>query len=85
ASSSSSLPSNTMPNPKGEAKAIITRSGVSYKGPSIPPSGVEQEPTEATKDTELASTKDIQPPSVQVPDKEQIDEPFVVPKAKANL
>nr|GFD06858.1 hypothetical protein [Tanacetum cinerariifolium] len=26
-SSSSSLPSNTIPNPKGEAKAITTRSG----------------------------------------------------------
>nr|GEU67706.1 reverse transcriptase domain-containing protein [Tanacetum cinerariifolium] len=84
-SSSSSLPSNTIPNPKGEAKAIITRSGVSYKGPSIPPPGVEQEPTEATKDTELPSTEDIQPPSVQVQE-EPIYEPFVViSKAKANL
>nr|GEU53428.1 reverse transcriptase domain-containing protein [Tanacetum cinerariifolium] len=51
---SSSLPSNTIPNPKGEAKAITTRSGMSYKEPPIPPPGVEQqEPTEATKDTEL--------------------------------
>nr|GEZ77295.1 reverse transcriptase domain-containing protein [Tanacetum cinerariifolium] len=40
---------------------------------------------EVTKDTELPGTEDIQPPSVQVPDKEQIDEPVVVPKAKANL
>nr|GEX81861.1 hypothetical protein [Tanacetum cinerariifolium] len=71
-SSSSSLPSNTIPNPKGEAKAITTKSGVSYKGPSIPPPGVEQEPTEATKDTELPSTEDIQSPSVQVPKKEPI-------------
>nr|GEW58026.1 reverse transcriptase domain-containing protein [Tanacetum cinerariifolium] len=62
-SSLSSLPSNTIPNPKGEAKAIITRSGMSYKEPSIPPPGEEQqEPTEATKDTELPSTEDIQPP-----------------------
>nr|GFA99851.1 hypothetical protein [Tanacetum cinerariifolium] len=46
-SSSSSLSSNTIPNPKGEAKAITTRSGMSYKEPSIPPPGVEeQEPTE---------------------------------------
>nr|GEZ40231.1 reverse transcriptase domain-containing protein [Tanacetum cinerariifolium] len=88
-SSSSSLPSNTILNPKGEAKAITTRSGMSYKEPSIPPPGVEQqEPTEATKDTELSSTKDIQPPSVQVQEKEKepIEEPSVViPKAKANL
>nr|GEX40487.1 reverse transcriptase domain-containing protein [Tanacetum cinerariifolium] len=30
------LSSNTIPNPKGEMKAITTRSGVSYEGPSIP-------------------------------------------------
>nr|GFC65144.1 reverse transcriptase domain-containing protein [Tanacetum cinerariifolium] len=41
-SSSSSLPSNTIPNPKGEAKAITTRSGMSYKEPPIPPPGVDQ-------------------------------------------
>nr|GEU91822.1 reverse transcriptase domain-containing protein [Tanacetum cinerariifolium] len=43
ASSSSSLPSNTIPIPKGEAKAIIARSGISYDGPPIPPPGVEKE------------------------------------------
>nr|GFA64327.1 hypothetical protein [Tanacetum cinerariifolium] len=37
-STSSSLPSKTIPNPKGEAKAITTRSGMSYKEPPIPPS-----------------------------------------------
>nr|GFB38637.1 reverse transcriptase domain-containing protein [Tanacetum cinerariifolium] len=42
-SSSSSLPSNTIPNPKGEAKAITTRSGMSYKEPPIPPSGANQQ------------------------------------------
>nr|GEU69199.1 reverse transcriptase domain-containing protein [Tanacetum cinerariifolium] len=88
-SSSSSLPGNTIPNLKGEAKAITTRSGMSYKEPPIPPSGVEQqEPTKETIDTKLPSPKDIQPPLVQVEvqvDK-PIEEPFVViPKAKANL
>nr|GEY54186.1 reverse transcriptase domain-containing protein [Tanacetum cinerariifolium] len=59
-SSSSSLPSNIIPNPKGEAKAITTRSGMSYKEHPIPPPGVEQqEPTEETTDTELPSTEDI--------------------------
>nr|GEY39719.1 reverse transcriptase domain-containing protein [Tanacetum cinerariifolium] len=38
-SSSSSLPSNTIPNPKEEAKAITTRSEMSYKEPPIPPPG----------------------------------------------
>nr|GEV58981.1 reverse transcriptase domain-containing protein [Tanacetum cinerariifolium] len=88
-SSSNSLLSNTIPNPKGEAKEITTRSGMSHKEPPIPPPGVEQqEPTEVTKDTELPSTEDIQPPSVQVQVQEDkpIEEPSVViPKAKANL
>nr|GEX26494.1 hypothetical protein [Tanacetum cinerariifolium] len=77
ASSSSSLPCNTIPNPINEAKAITTRSGISYDGPLIPPPVVEKEP-EATKDTELSSTENIQPPSVQVheKDKEPVDEPF---------
>ncbi|GJX07932.1 hypothetical protein Tco_0195864 [Tanacetum coccineum] len=44
-----------------EAKAITTRSGVSYDGPPIPPPVVEKE-SEVTKDTELPSTEDIQPP-----------------------
>nr|GEV10809.1 reverse transcriptase domain-containing protein [Tanacetum cinerariifolium] len=46
------------------------------------------EPTEVTNDTELSSTEDIQPPSVQVQEKEEepIEKPSVViPKAKANL
>nr|GFA75234.1 reverse transcriptase domain-containing protein [Tanacetum cinerariifolium] len=92
-SSLSSLPSNTIPNPKGEAKAITTRSGMTYKEPPIPPPGVEEhELTEEATDTELPSTKDIQPPlvqvqvQVQVQEDKQIEEPSVViPKAKANI
>ncbi|GKC83129.1 reverse transcriptase domain-containing protein [Tanacetum coccineum] len=39
ASSSGSglLPSNTVANPRGDLKAITTRSGISYDGPPIPP------------------------------------------------
>ncbi|GJV78584.1 reverse transcriptase domain-containing protein [Tanacetum coccineum] len=85
ASSSSSLPSNTIPNPRNEAKAITTRSGASYDGPLIPPPVVEKE-SEVTKDTELPSTEDIQPPLVQEQTKEPIEEPsFVANKAKPNL
>nr|GFA03988.1 hypothetical protein [Tanacetum cinerariifolium] len=86
-SSSSSLPSNTIPNPKREAKAITTRSGMSYKEPPIPPPSVEeQEPTEETTDTELPSTEDIQPLLVQVQEDKPIEKPsIVIPKAKANL
>nr|GFC19417.1 reverse transcriptase domain-containing protein [Tanacetum cinerariifolium] len=86
ASSLSSLPSNTIPNPRNEAKAITTRSGISYHGPPILPLVIEKKP-EATKDTELPSTENIQPPSVQVheKDKEPNDKPFIVPKTKTNF
>ncbi|GJQ90947.1 reverse transcriptase domain-containing protein [Tanacetum coccineum] len=85
-SSSSSLPSNTIPNPRNETKAITTRSGVSYDGPPIPPPVVEKE-SEVTKDTELPSTEDIQPPPFvheQTKDKEPIKEPSSN-KTKPNL
>ncbi|GKF10384.1 reverse transcriptase domain-containing protein, partial [Tanacetum coccineum] len=49
-----SLPSNTVANPRGDLKAITTRSGISYDGPPILlfplPKVVEREP-EVTKDT----------------------------------
>nr|GEY14001.1 hypothetical protein [Tanacetum cinerariifolium] len=82
ASNSSSLPSNTIPNPRIEAKAITTRSGISYDGPLIPQPVMEKEP-EATKDAELPSTENIQPSSVQI--QEPDNEPFVVTKPKANF
>ncbi|GJS62775.1 reverse transcriptase domain-containing protein [Tanacetum coccineum] len=63
-------------------------SGVHTLGPPIPPPVVEKE-SEVTKDTELPSTEDIQPPPFvqeQTKDKEPIEEPsFVANKAKPNL
>nr|GFA79068.1 DNA-directed DNA polymerase [Tanacetum cinerariifolium] len=56
-SSSGTLPSNTIANPKSDLKAITTRSGVLYDGPQIPPLVVENE-LEATKDT-LNPTKTL--------------------------
>ncbi|GJR66013.1 reverse transcriptase domain-containing protein [Tanacetum coccineum] len=83
-SGSGSLPSNTIANPKGDVKAITTRSGVSYNGPqtSSPPKEKENEP-EVTKDTVQPSIENIQPPVVQTDD--QIGEPVVVPKTKPTL
>ncbi|GJY52642.1 hypothetical protein Tco_0443489 [Tanacetum coccineum] len=56
ASTSGTLPSNTIPNPKGEMKAITTRSGVAYEGPSIPtnpsPKKVVEREIEETTDKE---------------------------------
>nr|GEW51620.1 RNA-directed DNA polymerase, eukaryota [Tanacetum cinerariifolium] len=77
-STSSSLPSNTIPNLKGEAKAITTRSGMSYKEPPIPPTGVnQQEPVEVTTDTEPQNSDDIHPPTIQA--EVQLDKPAEEP------
>ncbi|GJV46130.1 reverse transcriptase domain-containing protein, partial [Tanacetum coccineum] len=87
-SSSGSLPSNTVANPKGDVKAITTRSGASYDGPQVPPltsslpKEVENE-TEVMKDTVLPSTEDIQPSGVQTND--QSVEPVVAQKTKPRL
>ncbi|GJZ48011.1 hypothetical protein Tco_0601843 [Tanacetum coccineum] len=82
------LPSNTITNPKEDLNGITTRSGVSYQGPTIPttssspPKVVERE-TEVTKDTlpptNNGSTKDVQPPVVQVQTQVPNSEPVVAP------
>ncbi|GKE77103.1 reverse transcriptase domain-containing protein [Tanacetum coccineum] len=83
-----SLPSNTVANPRGDVKAITTRSGISYDGPPIPPplsplpKVVEREP-EVTKDTVQSSTENIQPLVVQI--QTLIDEPVVAPKPKPSI
>ncbi|GJR41418.1 reverse transcriptase domain-containing protein [Tanacetum coccineum] len=85
-SGSGTLPSNTITNPKVDFKGITTRSGVAYQGPMIPtttsspPKVVERE-TEVTKDTvpptNNGSTKDVQPPVVQVQSHVPNSEPVV--------
>ncbi|GJS52559.1 hypothetical protein Tco_0625921 [Tanacetum coccineum] len=75
ASTSGTLPSNTIPNPKGEMKAITTRSGVAYEGPSIPtnlsPKKVVERETDETTDKKQTnfqgSTTHIQPPVIPIP------------------
>ncbi|GJT20410.1 hypothetical protein Tco_0890347 [Tanacetum coccineum] len=75
ASTAGTLPSNTIPNPKGEMKAITTRSGVAYEVPSIPTNSspkkvVEQETKETTdkeqtkKNPPQESTAQIHPPVI---------------------
>nr|GEV68693.1 reverse transcriptase domain-containing protein [Tanacetum cinerariifolium] len=41
------LPSNTIPNPKGEMKAVTTRSGLACEGPSIPTNSSLEKPSDA--------------------------------------
>ncbi|GJU29082.1 hypothetical protein Tco_1172671 [Tanacetum coccineum] len=85
-SGTGTLPSNTVTNPKEDLKGITTRSGVAYKGPTIPttssPKVVERE-TEVTKDTmppaNNRSTEDVQPPVVPVVHHESISKPVNAP------
>nr|GEX49122.1 reverse transcriptase domain-containing protein [Tanacetum cinerariifolium] len=81
-STSGTLPSNTVPNPMGEMKAINTRSGVAYEGPSIPtPKKVVEQETKETTDKEQTnfqgSTAHIQPPVTQIL---ELDVPKTLPK-----
>nr|GEU66179.1 reverse transcriptase domain-containing protein [Tanacetum cinerariifolium] len=92
-SSSGTLPSNTIANPRSDLNAITTQSGVSYDGPQIipPPSFLpkvlENEP-ETTKDTVTPpnneSTEDVQPPVVQnetpeIQISKPVSEPVIAP------
>ncbi|GJX02239.1 hypothetical protein Tco_0186152 [Tanacetum coccineum] len=88
ASTSGTLPSNTIPNPKGEMKAITTRSGVAYKGPSIPtnpsPKKVVERETEETTDKEQTNFQGstclrIPPPVIPISVLEP-DVPTTLPK-----
>nr|GEV40648.1 reverse transcriptase domain-containing protein [Tanacetum cinerariifolium] len=79
---SSTLSSNTVPNPKGEMKAVTTRSGLAYEGPSIsinsPLEKIVERDTEETTEKEHShcqgSTTHIQPSVVLI----SISEPDVL-------
>nr|GEX46097.1 reverse transcriptase domain-containing protein [Tanacetum cinerariifolium] len=85
ASTSGTLPSNTILNPKGEMKAITTRSGVAYEGPLIPTNHspkkvVEREIKETTNKEQTnfqGSTAHIQPSVTPIP---KHDVPKTLPK-----
>ncbi|GJV88176.1 hypothetical protein Tco_1532114 [Tanacetum coccineum] len=93
ASSSGTLPSNTIPNPRNECKGITTRSGVVLDGPLPPmpppfvnPDNEKAKETEVTKDqvqlNSSQSTAKVQPPVVQIKEKVQNKEkePVVEPR-----
>nr|GEV86639.1 translocon-associated protein subunit beta [Tanacetum cinerariifolium] len=69
-SGSGSLPSNTVPNPREDLKAITTRSGATLTGPLVSPSHlpskeVDQEPETITDQVLTGSTNNVPPPVVQ--------------------
>nr|GEV71768.1 reverse transcriptase domain-containing protein [Tanacetum cinerariifolium] len=82
ASTSGTFSSNTMPNPKGEMKAVTTPSGLAYEGPSIPANSsfekvVEQDTEEITKKEHSncpRSTAQVYPPVIPI----SIPEPEVL-------
>nr|GEX96447.1 hypothetical protein [Tanacetum cinerariifolium] len=86
------LLSNTITNPKEDLKGITTRSGTAYQGHMILtissslPQVVERE-TEVAKDTvpptNNGSTKDVQPPVVQVETSKPNSEPVIAPIIEA--
>nr|GEX44583.1 hypothetical protein [Tanacetum cinerariifolium] len=73
-STSGTLPSNTIPNPKCEMKTVTTRSGLAYEEPSIPTESplkkVDEQNTTEILDKEhsnsLGSTAQVQPPVVPI-------------------
>ncbi|GKF14398.1 hypothetical protein Tco_0055860 [Tanacetum coccineum] len=85
-SNSGSLPSNTVTNPKEDLKGITTRSGIAYKGPTIPTSSprVAERRTEVTKDTIFPTnngiTEDVQPLVVLVENQNPVFEPDSAPR-----
>nr|GFB01965.1 hypothetical protein [Tanacetum cinerariifolium] len=79
---SGTLPGNTVTNPKEDLKGITTRSGVAYKGPTIPTlSKVVKQGTEAKKDPVQTpnpqSTAHVQPPVTQ--SETSVSEPIAAP------
>nr|GFC42253.1 reverse transcriptase domain-containing protein [Tanacetum cinerariifolium] len=81
-STSGILSSNTVPNPKREIKAVTTRSGLTYEGPSIPNNSplekVDEQNTKEILDKEHSnssgSTTQVQPPVMPI----SIPEPDVL-------
>ncbi|GJZ20996.1 hypothetical protein Tco_0558035 [Tanacetum coccineum] len=70
ASTSGTLPSNTVTNPKEDLKGITTRSGVAYKGPTIPVT---------SSSLKFGITEDVPPPLVPIVNHESISEPANAP------
>nr|GEX42355.1 hypothetical protein [Tanacetum cinerariifolium] len=74
-SRSGSLPSNTVSNPKGELKAITTRSGIVLDGPSVPIRPPFINPKEDERVEETLTDQDLAEYTIKVP-------PHLVKKSK---
>nr|GEZ99535.1 hypothetical protein [Tanacetum cinerariifolium] len=77
------LPSDTVPNPMGEIKAITIRSGIVLAGPSVPPPPLSCSFKKVGRDLEKImdqvlpeSTTRVPPPVVQLLNKEKLQDKF---------
>nr|GEV65210.1 reverse transcriptase domain-containing protein [Tanacetum cinerariifolium] len=66
-SGSGPLPSNTIANPKGELKAITTRSGIVLDGPSVPIPPLFINPEEDGREEETLTDPDLAEFTIKVP------------------
>nr|GEU72966.1 hypothetical protein [Tanacetum cinerariifolium] len=80
-----SLPSNTISNPKGELKAITTRSGIVLDGPSfpIPPSFINLKEDERVEET--LTDQDLAEYTIKVPKKLGDPGKFLIPYGFSEL
>nr|GEY88143.1 hypothetical protein [Tanacetum cinerariifolium] len=66
-SGSGSLSSNTVANPKGEIKAITTRSGIGLDGPTVPTPPPFINPKEDERVEETLTDPDLSEYTIKVP------------------
>nr|GFB74693.1 hypothetical protein [Tanacetum cinerariifolium] len=64
---SGSLPSNTVADPKGELKAIATRSGLVIDGPNVPTPSLSINPEEDEHVEETFTDSDLAEYTIKVP------------------
>nr|GFA65123.1 reverse transcriptase domain-containing protein [Tanacetum cinerariifolium] len=76
-SGSETLPSNTITKPKEDLKGITTQSGTPYQGPTIPTTSSSLPTKDTVPPTNNRSTKDVQPPVIQIETPKPNSEPVV--------
>nr|GEU36496.1 reverse transcriptase domain-containing protein [Tanacetum cinerariifolium] len=81
-SRSGSLPRNTVANPKGELKAITTRSGIVLDGPSVPTPPLFINPREDERVDETLTDQDLSEYTIKVPPPPKIHKALLSNKEK---
>ncbi|GKD44741.1 hypothetical protein Tco_1269386, partial [Tanacetum coccineum] len=61
------LPSDTVPNPRGEIKEITTQSGIVLAGPSVPPPSLSSSSKEVEQESESTMDQVLPESTIRVP------------------